>query len=144
MADALRETYKTDFALENMGGVRAPLFAGDITAVDLATMDPFDNTVIIFNISGSRLRNILQSRRPAVSGINYRIENNTVTQATIGGKPLDDNRTYSGVTNSYFARIILRDVRTEDTGRQRRDVLAEYIRLKGTVSPVYDSRRVIR
>ena len=144
MADALRETFKTDFALENMGGVRAPLLAGDITAADLATMDPFDNTVITFSIRGSELRRILQSQRPAVSGIKYRIEKNTVTQVTIGDVPLDDDKTYSGVTNSYFARIILKGIDSKDTGRERLDVLTGYIREKGTVSPVYDSRRIIR
>ena len=144
MADSLRETYKTDFALENMGGVRAPLLAGDITASDLAAMDPFDNTVITFNISGNRLRRILQSQHPAVSGIQYRIEKNVMTLATVGGKPLDDNKTYSGVTNSYFARSILKGMQSRDTGRQRLDVLTGYIRQKRIVSPVYDSRRVIK
>ena len=143
MADALRETYKTDFSLENMGGVRAPLLAGDITAADLAAMDPFDNTVIIFSIRGSRLRGILQSQRPAVSGIKYIIEKNTMVSAIIDDKPLEDGKTYSGVTNSYFARIILKGIKTRDTGRQRLDVLTEYIQ-KGAVSPVYDSRRVIK
>ena len=144
MADALRETYKTDFALENMGGVRAPLLAGNITLSDLAAMDPFDNTVITFSVSGSRLRDILQSQRPAVSGIQYRIEKNAVTLATVGGMPLDDNKIYSGVTNSYFARIILKNIQTRDTDRQRLEVLTEYVRRRGTVSPVYDSRRVIK
>jgi 2',3'-cyclic-nucleotide 2'-phosphodiesterase (5'-nucleotidase family) len=107
-------------------------------------MDPFDNTVITFNISGSRLRNILQSQRPAVSGIKYRIEKNAVTMATVGGKPLEDNKTYSGVTNSFFARTALKGINSKDTSRQRRDVLTEYIRKKGTVAPVYDSRRIIK
>jgi 5'-nucleotidase len=144
MADALRETYKADFALENMGGVRSPLLAGDITAADLATMDPFDNTVITFYVRGSKLRRILQSQHPAVSGIKYRIEKNAVTLATVGSKPLDDNKTYCGVTNSYFANIVLKGIKTEDTGRQRLEVLTEYIRQKGTVGPVYDSRRIIK
>jgi len=143
MADALRETYGADFALENMGGVRAPLLAGDVTAADLAAMDPFNNTVITFSIRGGQLRRILQSQRPAVSGIQYRIEKNAVALATVGGRLLDDNKIYSGVTNSYFANIILKGMKTNDTGRQRLDVLTGYIRQKGTVGPVYDSRRVI-
>ena len=144
MADALRETYKTDFALENMGGVRAPILAGDITGADLAAVDPFDNTLITFSMRGSRLRGILRSQRPAVSGITYRIEKNAVTMATVGGKPLDDNKTYSGVTNSYFAKVLLKGIKTKDTGSLRLDMLTEYIRRKGTISPVYDSRRVVK
>jgi len=144
MTDALRETFQVELALENMGGVRAPLKKGDITFDDLAEMDPFDNTVVKFSIRGSRLRKILTTRRPAVSGITYRVENNVLTAAAVGGKPLDDGKTYTGVTNSYFARTSLGGVKIEDTGKQRLDVLAEYIRKKGTVRPIRDARRVIR
>ena len=56
----------------------------------------------------------------------------------------DDNKTYSGVTNSYFAKIILKGINATDTGRQRLDILSEYIRQKGTISPVYDSRRIVK
>jgi len=144
MADALRATYGTDIALENVGGVRAPLLEGDVTFAALAAMDPFDNTVVKFRVRGDRLRKILQAQKPAVSGMKYRIENKELREATVGGAPLEDGRYYTGVTNSYFARIILKGVQSEDTGRQRLDVLTEYVRKLGSVSPVYDSRRVVR
>ena len=59
------------------------------------------------------------------------------------GEPLDDARTYSGVTNSYFAGSALKGVTVEDTGKPRLDVLIAYIREKGTVQPSYDGRRVV-
>lgn len=143
MADAIRETFGTEIALENIGGVRAPLIQGKITRGDLAVMDPFDNIVVTFHISGARLRKILQFQRPAVSGIQYRMENGNLTAATVAWKPLLDTHTYTGATNSYFARNGLKGIRVKDTGRQRRDVLTEYVRKTGTVHPVYDSRRVV-
>ncbi len=143
MADSIRETFHTEIELENLGGVRAPLVKGTITRGDLIDMDPFDNTIVTFNISGRRLRQILQSQRPAVSGLRYRIENNSVTLVTVGGRPLRDDQIYTGSANSYFARIALKGIRTKNTGKPRLDVLIDYIRKKGTVHPVFDGRRVI-
>jgi 5'-nucleotidase / UDP-sugar diphosphatase len=143
MADSIRDAFKTDIELENMGGIRAPIIKGKITREDLITLDPFDNTVVTFKITGRALKNILKSQRPAVSGIRYRIENGVVVKATVAGKPLIGSQTYTGSTNSYFARRFLKDIIVQDTGKMPVDVLADYIRKKGTVHPVYDGRRVI-
>jgi 5'-nucleotidase / UDP-sugar diphosphatase len=143
VADAIRETFGTEIELENTGGVRAPLTRGPITRTDLITLDPFDNTVVTFKISGRELKAILLKHRPAVSGIRYRIEGGQLAEATVGGVPIDDSRTYTGATNSYFAGFALPGIELTRTGRLRVDVLAEYIRKKGTVTPAYDGRRVV-
>jgi 5'-nucleotidase len=144
VADAVRESFKAEFGMENMGGVRAPLIRGAITQGDLVTLDPFDNTVITFKATGKEIRQLLERYSPAVSGIRYRLENKVLAEATIGGQPLDDSRTYSGVTNSYFAGFALKGNTTaQDTGKARLDVLVSYIRQKGTVRPAYDGRRMV-
>jgi len=143
VADSVRQTYGTEIDLENMGGVRAPLLKGTITLENLADMDPFDNTVVTFRVSGRMLKTILETSRPAVSGLRYRIENNTLTSVTVGGQPLREDRVYTGTTNSYFARTALKEIETRDTGKQRLEVLIEYIHNTGTVRPVFDGRRVI-
>jgi 5'-nucleotidase / UDP-sugar diphosphatase len=143
VADAIRESFGTEIELENMGGIRAPLVKGDITRGALIDMDPFDNTIVTFTVNGRTLRKILQSHRPAVSGIRYRMENGSLAKVTVAGKPLQDNRTYTGTTNSYLARIALKGIQIKNTGKQRLDVLIEYVRKKGTVYPTFDGRRVI-
>ncbi len=144
VADAVRESFNAEFGMENMGGVRAPLIRGTITKADLVTLDPFSNTVVTFTATGKEIRDILQRYSPAVSGIRYRVENRELVDVTIGGKPLDDARTYSGVTNSYFAGVALKGLKTvHDTGKARLDVLVGYIRQKGTVRPAYDGRRIV-
>ena len=143
VADAVRETFATDFDLENTGGVRAPLVKGQITRGDMVTLDPFDNTVILFKISGRDLKRILVQYRPAVSGLRYRVENRDLVEATINGRPLEDDHLYSGATNSYLAQSALKGIVTEDTKRQRLDVVVEYVKKKGTLKPVYDGRRVV-
>ncbi len=143
VADAVRETYLTDFDLENVGGIRAPLVKGPITRADLIAVDPFVNTVMLFKITGRDLKRILAQHRPYVSGLRYRVENRQLIEATIGGRPIEDGHLYSGATNSYFAQSALKEMEVQDTGRQRLDVLIEYVRKKGTLKPVYDGRRVV-
>ena len=143
VADAVRETCGTDIGLENTGGVRAPLVKGKITQADLVEMDPFDNTVVTFKVTGRQLIEILLKSRPAVSGLRYRIDRGQLVEVTVGGKPVEDGRIYTGSTNSYFLGIALKGIESVNTGKLRRDVVAEYIRRKGTVRPLYDGRRVI-
>jgi len=106
-------------------------------------MDPFDNTVITFQIKGRQLKEILQKEKPAVSGLQYRIENKKLVQATIAGKPIQDTRVYTGSTNSYFAGFALKGIQVNNTGKPRLDTVISVIRKKRTVSPAYDGRRVV-
>jgi len=143
MADALRETFTVDLAMENMGGIRAPLLRGTVTRGDLVMLDPFNNTVVLFKATGRDIRQMLQRHTPAVSGIKYRVQNRELVDVSIGGQPLDDNRTYTGVTNSYFAGYALKGLSLQDTGKPRIDTLIAYIRQKGTIRPAYDGRRIV-
>jgi 5'-nucleotidase / UDP-sugar diphosphatase len=143
MTDSIRVTFGTEIVLENLGGVRAPLVKGNIAWANLVDMDPFDNTIVTFKISGRQLKEILKSERPAVSGMHYRMEGNELTEVTVAGKPLSESRIYTAAANSFFARTVLKGISVKDTGKPRLDVLTEYVRKKGTVHPVYDNRRVI-
>ncbi len=143
VADAVREIFGTEIELENMGGVRAPLVKGAISQADLIELIPFDDTVVTFRITGQRLKEILLKSRPAVSGLRYRIERGLLVEATARGKPVEDERVYSGATNSYFMGSAFKGIESVDSGRLRRDAVAEYIRKKGTVNPLHDGRRII-
>lgn len=143
VADAVREMYGTEIALENMGGVRAPLVKGNITLEDMTQLDPFENTIVTFKITGRQLKDVLSRSKPAVSGIRYRIEGGRLEEAFVGDQPVNDSQVYTGVSNSYMAGNALKSIQTTDTGKVRLQALIEYIRKKGTVHPVYDGRRVI-
>lgn len=143
VADAVRETYGTEIELENVAGVRAPLVKGKITRADLINMDPFDNKVVTFRITGRQLKETLRKARPYVSGLRYRLENGEITELTVAGQPVDDDRVYTGATNTYLADYALKGIEVVNTGRLRRDVLIDFIRKKGTVKPSYDGRRVV-
>jgi len=143
VADAVRETLGVQFDLENIGGVRAPLVKGPITMGDLVTMDPFNNTVVTTKLTGAQLKAVLLKHKPAVSGIRYRIEGGKLVEASIAGEPIQDDQTYVGAANSYFANYALKDYGYQDTGRSRLQVLIDYVRGKGRILPTYDGRRVV-
>jgi 5'-nucleotidase/UDP-sugar diphosphatase len=143
VADAVRETFGTEIEFENQGGVRAPLVSGKITRDDLVNVDPFNNTVVTFTISGRDLLRILRTSTPAVSGVRYRLERGELKEVTVNGQPVDEARMYTGATNSYFAQSVMKGMDVKDTGTARLDVLVNYIRKKGTIRPAYDGRRVI-
>jgi 5'-nucleotidase/UDP-sugar diphosphatase len=143
VADAIRETFKTEIELENMGGIRSPLVKGKITRGDLVALDPFNNTVVTFQITGLKLRKLLKKYTPAVSGVRYRMENGELLEVRVNGTPLQDDRQYTGATNSHFANNALKGMGVEarDTNKLRLEVLIAYIRQKGLIRPVYDERR---
>ncbi len=144
VADAVREQTGAEVELENPGGVRAPLAAGDITYGDAITMDPFGNTIVTFKASGKQIKAMLLSAHPAVSGITYTIDHGQLTVAKIGGADIDDDRVYSGATNNYLARTMLKGIATQsDTGKPRLDALLVYLSQHSPVKPLYDGRRTI-
>jgi len=143
VADAVRETFRVDVGFENAGGVRAPLVAGEITRTDLVTMDPFGNTVILFRATGAQIRDLLTRHAPYVSGLRYRLVDGRLEEAAINGSPIEDGRTYTCATNSYFAEFALKGIAQDNTGRLRIDVVTDYLRVKGAVTPAYDGRRVV-
>ncbi len=146
VADAMRATLGTEAHLENQGGVRAPLVKGPVTLADLVALDPFDNTLVTFQVTGQDLLRILADQLPAVSGLRYQVEGSRVTRVTIAGRSLSPARRYRVSTNSYLARKLsagFPGLRLTDTRRKRREALAAYIEARRTVTPAYDGRRVV-
>ena len=145
IADAVREQMGVDFDIENMGGVRSPLARGPITYADMVNMDPFGNTIVTFRATGRQIKAMLASDRPAVSGIRYVYTTDALTEATLNGKPIEDDKIYTGATNNYYARTLLADITDKaDTGKPRLETVLAYIRAHKTITPLYDARRVLK
>ncbi|NLI75575.1 MAG: bifunctional metallophosphatase/5'-nucleotidase [Candidatus Riflebacteria bacterium] len=60
MGDAMRRYSGADFAFMNFGGVRFPLFRGDITAEHIFTLQPFPNTVEVLTLTGAQVRQLIE------------------------------------------------------------------------------------
>jgi len=114
IADVLREAAaKTlgrpaDMGLVNMGGLRSSLTRGDITLENVYEILPFENTLCVMTLKGRVLRqlfeNIAVRRGEGVSGVKLVVsEDGRLLEASVGGQPVDDERTYTVATLDYLA-----------------------------------------
>jgi 5'-nucleotidase len=142
MADADRVIAEADMAFQNNGGVRFDtLSVRPILLKDLFSLDPFDNELVIFNMTGQEIVDFLAVSFFTDAGPNYcsgctysysvddegQMKDCKVTLAN--GKPLDLGKTYRVVMNSYMSSAF--DFEHEDPGtslfRTSNEALSEYL-----------------
>jgi 5'-nucleotidase len=118
MTDAIRYTTGSDMGFQNPGGVRFDtLSVRPVTLKDVFTLDPFDNEIIAFTLSGQEIIGLMKSCFITDGGpiycsgcsYTYKVDDNgemTDIQVTLeNGKPLDLNAKYNVVMNSYIASV---------------------------------------
>lgn len=122
MADALRYSVPSDIAVVNMGNVRLEnLPAGEFKVEDCYRLDPFGNKSVVFKATGKELIAFLNAvpatdhhGAPCVSGIRYKavkpaaeLQPMRITEITLSdGTPIDPDRYYTVVTNSYLMSTV--------------------------------------
>lgn len=99
-----------DFALTNKGGIRRGLPKGKVSEGMIVTMLPFNNRVEVLEISGKDLaENFDIMAGQGGNGLSREVEavydpaTGKCTSVTIGGKPLDPDKTYRMATIDYLA-----------------------------------------
>ena len=142
MADAAREGTGVQMAFQNYGGVRYDtLGVRPITLKDVFSLDPFDNELVKFDMTGQEILDFLAvsfftDRGPNFcSGCTYSYtvdEEGQMQDCKVvldNGKPLDPKAHYQLVMNSYMSSTF--DFPHEDPGaatfRTSNEVLVEYL-----------------
>ena len=106
-----------DFAFTNSGGLRADIDAGEITFGEVFEAQPFDNTLVIVELDGAEVRQVLEEGITGAHGVvqvsglqftfNYdlpagsRIVGDVIDLST--GLPLDPATTYYVAVNDFMA-----------------------------------------
>jgi 2',3'-cyclic-nucleotide 2'-phosphodiesterase (5'-nucleotidase family) len=110
MGKSLAPDGKVDIAITNKGSLRRSLPAGNITQGEIIMMQPFDNRIVVEDLSGADLAaalDVMAGRNgDGVSqGVDvvYDAATKKCTSITINGEPLDANRTYRVATIDYLA-----------------------------------------
>lgn len=117
------KTFKVDMALQNGGGIRTNLKAGDITQGAVQEILPFNNDVVVLELTGQEIWDGLEngvSKAPSeyggfphVAGMKFTYDsskpaNQRVTGVTVkadnGYVPLDLKKTYNFATNIFTAK----------------------------------------
>ena len=142
MTDAIRSISGADIGFQNPGGVRFDtLSARPVTLKDIFALDPFDNEIVSFTLSGQEILNLMKSCFVTDGGpiycsgctYTYKVDDNgEMTDINVkldNGKPLDLNAKYNVVMNSYMSTVF--DYEHEDEGqstfRSSNEMMLEYL-----------------
>ncbi len=149
-------------AIQNGGGLRATIDAGEITMGEVLTVLPFQNTLATFSASGADILAALENgvgqiadgagRFPQVAGLTYAFDaaaepGSRISDVMVGGEPIDTEATYGVVTNNYVRNggdgyaMFATAEDAYDFGPGLEVVVADYIAgLGGTYTPYTDGR----
>lgn len=112
LADAQREAAGADVGFMNNGGIRRDVAAGPLTKKTLFEVLPFRNVLATFQLTGKQLRDVMVynvGKKPGIqiagmSGRWRKLEGGGVefTSITVGGRPLDEGRSYACAASDFF------------------------------------------
>ncbi|MRG87536.1 endonuclease [Salinibacillus xinjiangensis] len=112
IADGMKWSMDSDFAMMNGGGIRDDLAAGEVTWGDLFNIQPFGNVLMTFEIKGADLYPILNAQLSPFYGPDYSISGfhytwNPTTSEVVDitlpdGTPIDEDKTYTLTVNNYM------------------------------------------
>jgi 2',3'-cyclic-nucleotide 2'-phosphodiesterase (5'-nucleotidase family) len=162
VADAYRWKTGADVGLQNAGGIRTgDALEGEVTAADLVSVTPFEESVVVAEVPGEQLREAFEwAASPdlgfaedgwwhaQVSGatVAWDPDDHAVESVRVGGQPLDADRTYSVAVSDYLLHTddefpsLGEDHRVSVVGIQY-EILVEYAREEG-VDPEVEGRVV--
>ncbi len=145
---------KPDLAIFNTGGLRTSLPKGNITRGKIFELMPFENELVLVNISGQKLKEglsyILEKGGEPIANAQFIFDNQLITSATINNQAFDTLKNYTVLTSDYLAfggdkMMFFKDpIEYKSLNIKIRDALIEYLinsRKKGQfISPTLDGR----
>ena len=113
ICDALLHRYNADVSFQNSGGIRAEIKKGNITVRDIFNVLPFDNNIYLLKMTGAEITEALEVSVEGshgnlqVAGIEMVYDPKfpkfkRVVDSKINGAPIEKNKVYTVVTNSYI------------------------------------------
>jgi len=148
-------------AIQNGGGLRASIDAGEVTMGEVLTVLPFQNTLSTFEVTGEAIVAALENgvgqieegagRFPQVAGMSFTVDaaaepGARVSDVMVGDAPIDLAATYGVVSNNYVRNggdgyaMFEEAANAYDFGPDLADVTAEYIAANAPYQPYTDGR----
>lgn len=163
IADAMKIETNSDIAIMQGGGIRSTIPRGKITYKHIYTVLPFDNTVVVLEVSGSDIIKALEvglasypeSNNSFLHVAGMRVEaskrlpaGSRVREVTIGGEPIINNKKYKVATNNYIAEggdnfSMLAQAPVLSQHNTIAQVLCDYIGFKGVEYEKISEERVL-
>lgn len=141
-------------ALQNSGGLRRSIARGDITVGTIFEVMPFENQIIICELTGEQLLRLVEriversSERSsdALSGAQITACQGKVRQVTVDGEPINPRATYRLATSDYLQQggsgyEVLGEARNvTPTGITIRQALIDFIRAEHAAKRAIQNR----
>jgi 5'-nucleotidase / UDP-sugar diphosphatase len=152
-------------AIQNGGGIRASIDAGEVTMGEVLTVLPFQNTLSTFQTSGADIVAALENgvsqmadgagRFPQVAGMSFVVdpaapEGARISDVMVGDAPIDPAAIYGVVSNNYVRNggdgyaMFETAANAYDFGPDLADVLAEFMAAQGAYQPYTDGRITVK
>jgi len=160
ITDSIKWKTDADIALQNGGGIRASIQAGDISYRDILTVLPFGNTVYVMELKGSEIMELIDfmvtipagaGAYPHLAGLTFTYENDQVKNVQVNGKAIEMDKVYRLATNNYLAMggdgyevLSKNGDKGYDTGFVAADVLRGYIEHLGIITEYTSEARYNR
>ncbi|MBC8367944.1 5'-nucleotidase C-terminal domain-containing protein [bacterium] len=149
IAELMRLEAGADMGLQNVGGYRTSLNAGEVSRGDIFTLLPFDNRIVRLSFRGDVLQELFDylaesfggGRFAQTSGVSYRVEDGKARDILIGGAPLDPASDYKVATLDFLlgggdGYTVLQKAHTiEILDAFPRDVMENWLRAGNVPSP---------
>jgi len=154
-----------EIALQNSGGIRASIDAGEVTMGNVLTVLPFQNTLSTFEVTGAVLMEALENsasqieegagRFLQVAGMSYAVDaasaaGSRISDVMVGGAPLEMDKVYRVVSNDYVRNggdgfaMFKTAANAYDFGPDLADVMAEFIASNAPYKPYTDGRITLK
>lgn len=137
-----------DLGMINFGGIRTSLPKGAVRVYDVFSVFPFNNTVVVVDIKGSKLKKFLGRISTgwieAFSNVEFLVDGGEVRKLNVAGAPIDDERIYRFATVNFLLNggdgiSLGKTVESVfDTGILIRDGISDLLREKGARGEVLD------
>ncbi len=148
-------------AIQNGGGLRASIDAGEVTMGEVLTVLPFQNTLSTFEVTGATMVEALENgvgqiedgagRFPQVAGMSYVFDaaaapGSRISDVKVGGAPIEMDKVYGVVSNNYVRNggdgygMFVDAANAYDFGPDLADVTAEFLAENAPYQPYTDGR----
>jgi len=141
MAAGERLGHHPDFAICNVGGLRAAMPQGIVRRGDILAISPFENFITVLKLHGSDVQTLMQDIAAVHGeGVSSAVRllitrDGRLKSATVGGKPIRQDSIYTIATLDYLAEgndkiySLKKAFERIDTKEPVRETLMNYLRL---------------
>jgi 2',3'-cyclic-nucleotide 2'-phosphodiesterase (5'-nucleotidase family) len=134
-----------DFALLNNGGLRKPLYKGDIKIKDIYELMPFDNYIVVVSVNGSEVKKMCNEIKRhhglPMAGITIITGETDKDSCKVNNKEIDEKKEYLIATINYLYNVgegvpslkngkLVKNM----TNRLFRDAIIEYFKEKKVIN----------